>query len=159
MIQSIWPWISFVHCESHEVSLILKDCSKEDGRIVELRDLNEWITDAQYWFSTHAMKGLITQMARPDEPQRFIWPACTRYCGTILKIKRFRSMCDLLRRVVLSGVYVEKNFREDPIKPVVLAADKWALMDRVIKTLGPLLLLCRLADGQKPVMSKLYGTQ
>ena len=32
-------------------------------------------------------------------------------------------------------------------------------MDRVIKILGPLLLLCRLADGQKPVMSKLYGTQ
>ena len=32
-------------------------------------------------------------------------------------------------------------------------------MKRVIKAMGPLLLLCRLADGQKPVMSKLYGTQ
>ena len=44
-------------------------------------------------------------------------------------------------------------------KPKILAADVWAMMDRVIKTLGALLLLCRLADGQKPVMSKLYGTQ
>ena len=32
-------------------------------------------------------------------------------------------------------------------------------MQRVVKTMGPLLLLCRLADGQKPVISKLYGTQ
>jgi len=32
-------------------------------------------------------------------------------------------------------------------------------MQRVVDTLGPLLLLCRLADGQKPVISKLYGTQ
>ena len=48
---------------------------------------------------------------------------------------------------------------EDPIKPAVMAADVWSRMDQVIQTLGPLLLLCRLADGQKPVMSKLYGTQ
>ena len=126
---------------------------------MELSDLNEWITDAQHWFSTHALKGLINQLAEPGEPKTFIWPACTRYCGTLLKIKRFRSMRELLRRVVTSGVYVEKNFKEDPIKPAVLAADVWSCMDRVIKTMGPLLLLCRLADGQKPVMSKLYGTQ
>ena len=68
-------------------------------------------------------------------------------------------MRELLRRTVASGVYVEKNFAEDPIKPAIEAADQWALMDRVIKILGVLLLLCRLADGQKPVMSKLYGTQ
>ena len=32
-------------------------------------------------------------------------------------------------------------------------------MERIIKCMGPLLLLCRLVDGQKPVISKLYGTQ
>lgn len=159
MIQQMWPWISFTHCSSHEVSLIMKDCFKEDGDIRELSDLNEWITDAQHWFSTHAMKGLIQQLAQPGESKTFIWPACTRYCGTLLKIKRFREMRELLRRVVSSGVYVEKNFKEDPIKSKVLAAEMWSLMDKVIKIMGPLLLLCRLADGQKPVMSKLYGTQ
>ena len=148
-----------MHCTSHEVSLVVKDCFKEDGGIKELVDLNEWITDAQHWFSTHALKGLISQLVQPGEPQTFCWPACTRYCGLLLKIKRFRGMRELLRRVVTSGVYVEKNFTEDPIKPAVLAADVWSCMDKVIKTMGPLLLLCRLADGQKPVMSKLYGTQ
>ena len=58
-----------------------------------------------------------------------------------------------------SGVYREKNFVADPFPVSILGADKWELMDRVIKVLGPLLLLCRLADGQKPVISKLYGTQ
>ena len=68
-------------------------------------------------------------------------------------------MKDLLRRVVSSGVYQEKNFKEDPFPAKVLGAEVWALMARVISIMGPLLLLCRLADGQKPVISKLYGTQ
>ena len=68
-------------------------------------------------------------------------------------------MRELLRRVVTSGVYREKNFVEDPFPDIILAADKWKMMDRAIKILGPLLLLCRLADGHKPVISKLYGTQ
>ena len=68
-------------------------------------------------------------------------------------------MKTLLRRVINSGVYQEKNFVEDPFPAHINGAEKWALMERVIKMLGPLLLLCRLADGQKPVMSKLHGTQ
>ena len=32
-------------------------------------------------------------------------------------------------------------------------------MERVINCMEPILLLCRLADGQKPVIFKLYGTQ
>ena len=31
MIQELWPWISCLHCSSHEVSLIAKECFKEDG--------------------------------------------------------------------------------------------------------------------------------
>ena len=61
--------------------------------------------------------------------------------------------------MVRSGVYQEKNFVDDPFPESILGADKWELMDRTIKIVGPLLLLCRLADGQKPVISKLYGTQ
>ena len=36
MIQTFFPWISFKHCTSHEVSLIVKDCFKEEGGIPEL---------------------------------------------------------------------------------------------------------------------------
>ena len=68
-------------------------------------------------------------------------------------------MRDLLRRVVQSGVYVEKNFTSDPFPEKIKGPDVWQLLERVIKMMGPLLLLCRLADGQKPVISKLYGTQ
>ena len=139
--------------------MIVKDVFKEVGGIAECIGLNALITEAQHWFSTHAMKGLIDALAEVDEPKKFIWPVCTRFCGLLLKIKRFREMRDLLRRVATSGVYVEKNFLEDKVKPEIVAADPWALMDRVIEVMGPLLLLCRLADGQKPVMSKLYGTQ
>ena len=159
MIQEFYPWISFMHCLSHEVSLILKDCFKSDGGIPELHELNSWLTDAQHWFSTHACSSFLKQQARAGECTRFVWPAVTRYCGVLLKIKRFHSMKELLRRVVRSGVYQEKNFAEDPFPDKILGADVWTLMERVIHCLGPLLLLCRLADGQKPVISKLYGTQ
>ena len=158
MIQEFFPWISFLHCVSHEVSLIVKDCFKEDV-IPELYNLNEWVTQAQHWFCTHALSSLRIEMKHPGEKSAFVWPVITRYVGLLLKLKRFHGMKALLRRIVGSGVYVEKNFAEDPIKDVVLGADIWALMQRVIDTMGPLLLLCRLADGQKPVISKLHGTQ
>ena len=159
MIQEFYPWISFLHCVSHEVSLIIRDCFKEDGGIQELFELNEWMTDAQHWFSTHACSSFLKDQVQPGEKRAFVWPAVTRYCGLLLKIKRFYDMKALLRRVVNSGVYQEKNFVDDPFPAKILGGDVWAMMDRVIKTMGPLLLLCRLADGQKPVISKLYGTQ
>ena len=158
MIQTFYPWISFMHCLSHEVSLILKDCFKADG-IPELHELDEWISDDQHWSSTHACASFLKQQAQPGDCTRFVWPAVTRYCGVLLKIKRFFSMKALLRRVVSSGVYQEKNFVDDPFPAKILASDVWSLMERVINCMGPLLLLCRLADGQKPVISKLYGTQ
>ena len=159
MIQEVYPWIFFKYCTSHGTTLIIKDCFKQDGGIPDLVELNEFITDAQHWFSSHACSSFIKQMAIGTEAKSFIWPAVTRYCGVLLKIKRFRSMRELLRRVVSSGVYREKNFVEDPFPAKLLGAEVWDLMDRVIKILGPILLLCRLADGQKPVISKLYGTQ
>ena len=147
MIQEFYPWISFMHCTSHEISLILRDCFKTDGGISELVELNEWITDAQHWFSTHACASFLKQQSKSGESTRFIWPAVTRYCGVLLKIKRFHSMKELLRRVVSSGVYQEKNFVDDPFPAKILSADVWALMERVIKCMGSLLLLCRLSDG------------
>ena len=159
MIQQIWPWIQFVHCLSHEASLIIKDCFQEDGGVLGLFDLDEWITDVQHWFSSHACTSFRTSQAVAGECTAFVWPACTRYCGKLLKWKRFGDMKPLLRRVVNSGVYREKNFRDDPFPEPINGDDKWALIQRVCKMMGPLLLLCRLADGQKPVMSKVHGTQ
>ena len=159
MIQNFYPWISFKHCTSHGTSLIVKDCFKEDGGITELVELNATLTDAQLWFSTHACSSFIKSQSQPGEKSAFVWPAVTRYCGVLLKIKRFYDMKALLRRVVSSGVYLEKNFVDDPFPAIINGAEIWQKMERVIKTMGPLLLLCRLADGQKPVMSKLHGTQ
>ena len=62
-------------------------------------------------------------------------------------------------RVVNSGVHKEKNFLDEPFSEEINRAEKWELMEIVVTTVGPLLLLCRLADGQNPVISKLYGTQ
>lgn len=157
MITADRPWISFMYCISHGCSNIIKDCFNEDI-IPELYELNGWLSDAQHWFSSHACTAFVKEMAQPGECTAFVWPAVTRYCGVLLKIKRFRSMRDLLRRVVNSGVYKEKNFLVDPYPAKILGAEIWQLMDRVIKIMGPILLLCRLADGQKPVISKLYGT-
>ena len=124
MIQDFFPWISFLHCLSHEVSLIIRDCFKEDGGIPELFELNEWLTDAQHWFSTHACSSFLKDQAQPSEKKSFVWPAVTRYCGVLLKIKRFYDMKSLLRRVVQSGVYEEKNFVNDPFPAKILGAER-----------------------------------
>ena len=159
MIQQYYPWISFIHCVSHEVSLILKDCFSEDTGIPKLIETNTWITNCQHWFSTHACSSFLADQAQPGDKTGFVWPAETRYCGVLLKWKRFLDMKTLLRRVVSSGVYKEKNFVDDPYVEMIQGAEVWSTIERVVVMLGPLLLLCRLADSQKPVMSKLHGTQ
>ena len=159
MIQSFYPWISGIHCVSHSVSLIIKDCFKEAGGIAELVEMDTWMTNCQHWFSTHACTSFLKDQARPDEKRSFLWPAATRYCGVLLKWKRFLDMKAVLRRVVGSGVYEEKNFADDEYAEKIAGAEVWENINRVITMMGPLLLLARLADGQKPVISKLHGTQ
>ena len=124
MIQAVYPWISFLHCVSHEVSLILKDCFKKDGGIPELAELDEWMTDAQHWFSTHAVSALCKSLAEHGESIGFVWPALTRYCDILLKTKWFFGMKNLLHRVVNSGVYVETHFVDDPFPAVINGAEK-----------------------------------
>ena len=137
----------------------MKDCFQQNGGIEDLTEMDTWITDCQHWFSTHACSTFLKDQAQPGEKRSFIWPAATRYCGVLLKWKRFLDMKPLLRRVVDSGVYQEKNFVKDPFPDVIKGAEAWVTIERVVAMMGPLLLLCRLADGQKPVMSKLHGTQ
>ena len=136
MIQSFFPWISFMHCTSHETSLIVKDCFDEDDGIPELVKLNKIVTDAQHWFSTHACKAFLITQSHAGEKTAFVWPALTRYCGLLLKFKRFRDLKVLLRRVVQSGVYVEKNFANDTIVSMILGAEVWQTMEKVIKNVG-----------------------
>ena len=163
LIQSKWPWISFLHCVSHEVSLIIKDCFLNIDALVRLEN---FVIDAQHWFSTHAVRAMLVDHAHANEPTTFTWPAPTRYCGKLLQIRRFFKMKELLRRVCNSGVYLDKNFKPaqpaddfDPIKTKILGDEIWPVMEAVTESLGPLLLLCRLADGQKGVLSKLHITQ
>ena len=72
MIKEFFPWISFLHCVSHEVSLIIRDCFKEGGGIQELIDLDEWFTDTQHWFSTHACSSFLKDQAQPGEKISFV---------------------------------------------------------------------------------------
>lgn len=53
------PWISFFHCASHEMSLIVKDCFTQ---IPELAELDEEVKDAQHWFCTHATSSIMKRL-------------------------------------------------------------------------------------------------
>ena len=72
MIQGYFPWISFLHCVSHEVSLIVKDCFKKEGGIVELFELDEWMTDSQLRFSTHAVSSFRRTLKESGETVSFV---------------------------------------------------------------------------------------
>ena len=55
------PWISFFHCASHEMSLIVKDSFTQ---IPELAELDEQVKDAQhwFWFCTHATSSIMKRL-------------------------------------------------------------------------------------------------
>ena len=158
LIQAEWPWICFLYCISHGVSLIIKDCFDEDSGIEKLIETNKWMYECQKWFSTHACTAFRKEQAEPGEKVSFVRPAATRYGRVLLQWKQFLEMKPLLRRVVDSGVYQEKNFADDEYADAITATDVWTAIERVVVMMGPLLLLIRLGDGQKPVISKLYGT-
>ena len=108
LIQAEWPWICFLYCISHGVSLVIKDCFDEDSGIDKLIQTNNWISDCQKWFSTHACTAFRKVQAEPGEKVSFVRPAPTRYGRVLLQWKQFLEMKPLLRRVVESGVYQEK---------------------------------------------------
>ena len=87
--------------------------------------------------------------------------------GKLLQYYRFRKRKALMINTVNDHEYIERHYElssdslGDPIKVALLetAWDSiWAKIDAVIAAMGPLLLLCRLADGQKGTMSKYHGT-
>ena len=71
----------------------------------------------------------------------------------------FAHSYENMANTIFLARYVEKNFANDPFKEEILGSDRWSTMETVIKTMGPLLILYRLTDGQKPVISNLYDTQ
>ena len=45
MVKQKYSWVQFLHCVTHEASLIVKDICKID----EVSHLLTWVTDAQNW--------------------------------------------------------------------------------------------------------------
>ena len=77
MIQALWPWIDFLHCISHGVSLVIKDCFDEESGIEQLLETNDWISECTQWFSTHALTSFRKEQAKPGEKVSFVRPAVT----------------------------------------------------------------------------------
>ena len=57
-----------MHCESHEVASIIKDCFETP----ELHELDDFITDVQHWFSSHACAAFIKQQSAVTDKTKFI---------------------------------------------------------------------------------------
>ena len=156
MVVQKYPWIHFLHCVSHEASLIVKDICKID----EVADLLIYITDAQNWFSTHRLGSLLKPFCQEHYgcSKSFIWPAETRFAGKLLQLKRFYSMKAALQSCVQSAQYLRFDFVEDEIAPRITEPALWNKMNRIIKSAEPILLLLRLADQNTATLSKLKGT-
>ena len=156
MVKQQFPWISFLHCVAHEGSLIVKDIFK----ITVIDELMEWMTDAQKWFGTHKLGPLLKLFCTKHygTGRAFIFPSETRFAGKLLQIKRFLSMKSALQQCVLSAQYLRFNFDDDIFAPRISSPDVWVLMDKIVTTAGPILLLLRLADSNAATLSKLKGT-
>lgn len=156
MVQYKFPWISFMHCVGHEASLIVKDLCK----ITEIKDLLDWITDAQHWFSTGKVGPLLQGFCKEhyQVTRHFVWPAETRFAAKLLQIKRFLCMEQALKSTVQSAQYIRFSFVNDTFKDRICDDNVWRLMRKITNHAGPLLLLLRLADSNKATLSKLKAT-
>ena len=156
MVQAKWPWIYFMHCVGHECSLILKDICA----IQEIHELTTWITDCQKWFETHKLSALLKASCKRifGTTRAFIFPAETRFAGKLLQLKRFLDMKYALQDVARSEQYRLFNFDNDTFVDRLSGDQVWALISRICKAAGPILLLLRLADSNAPTLSKLTGT-
>ena len=63
-----------------------------------------------------------------------------------------------LQSVVQSAAYIRFEFEDDEVAPAISAEDIWDLMRIVVTTCGPIMLLLRLTDTNKPTLSKVKGT-
>ena len=67
-------------------------------------------------------------------------------------------MKEALQQLVKSSQYQRFNFLEDNFQEKISSPDVWELMSTVCETVGPILLLIRLADSNGATLSKLKGT-
>ena len=128
MVKQKYPWIHFIHCVSHECSLIVKDIFS----IPEVAELISWATDCQKWFTTSRTGPLFQQFCNKiyDTIRTFIYPADTRFAVKLLQLKRFLSMQEALQRLVNSAQYkrlglVNPDNGRDDIGSRVLTDDVW----------------------------------
>ena len=63
-----------------------------------------------------------------------------------------------LQQCVGGPQYTRYNFADDVYADRIVQDDVWDLQSRIIKCLGPLLLIVRLGDMKKGTLSKLKGT-
>ena len=63
-----------------------------------------------------------------------------------------------LQQLVQSAQYLRFRFDPDPFATKISGRVIWELMERVISTCGPILLLLRLSDSNAATLSKLKGT-
>ena len=100
-VRQEFPWIRFLHCTTHEASLIVQDICK----IEVIDELIEWMTDAQKWFGTNKLAPLVKYFCQKHygSTRNFIFPAETRFAGKLLQIKRFFNMKSALQQCVLSA--------------------------------------------------------
>ena len=67
-------------------------------------------------------------------------------------------MKDALQQLVQSAQYLRFDFEDDMFAPQISGCEIWQLMERVIETTGPIVLLLRLGDSNATTLPKLKGT-
>jgi len=118
------------------------------------------MTDSQKWFGTGKLAPLLKMICqrRYKTSRSFTFPAETRFAGKLLQIRRFLSMREVVQELVTSEDYLKFDFDRDIFDRRLATRQVWSLMERTVKTAGPILLLLRLADSNTVTLSKVNGT-
>jgi hypothetical protein len=157
MVQLVFPWIFYIHCVGHEVSLILKDVFTDIDTVVALVDK---ILEVQHHFDNIQKHRALLQehcKAKYGNTRAMIWPAETRFAGRLLQVYRFLSLREALVAAVSSEVYCEYGYVGDAIKEWILSAEPWAFMEDLVGACTPILKLLRMGDQQQGCLTKLHG--
>ena len=116
--------------------------------------------DGQKWFSTGKVGPYLQELCVRlyGTTRKFKNPAETRFAGKLIQLKQFFNMKLAMQQCVGSQKYKRYNFEDDVFADAIEDDDCWDLVSRILKCVGPLLLIVRLGDLKQATLSKLRGT-
>ncbi|GBG87117.1 hypothetical protein CBR_g44573 [Chara braunii] len=158
MVEAAYPRIFRVGCTAHALDLALEDMYKELEWLRKVVDAG--LKVGKFFHNVDKARALFHVYSPKSKLKR---PGVTRFATNHEMLASLKKAKNPLKNCVDDAAWVEKTVRTDQlpafheVTAIVLGKDDfWAMVDKAMAVMGPLVTLLRLVDAPGPSMSKVY---